>query len=44
MTPPGGAKRMVMPSRGVRYTIVNGECVFANGSLTEARAGHVLRS
>ena len=41
---PGGAKRMVMPSRGVLYTIVNGECVFANGSLTEARAGHVLRS
>ncbi len=41
---PGGAKRMVMPSRGVLYTIVNGECVFANGSLTEAKAGQVLRS
>ena len=41
---PGGAKRMVMPSRGVLYTIVNGECMFANGSLTEARAGQVLRS
>ena len=41
---PGGAKRMVMPSRGMLYTIVNGECVFANGSLTEAKAGHVLRS
>ncbi len=41
---PGGAKRMVMPSRGVHYTIVNGECVFANGSLTQARAGQVLRS
>ncbi len=41
---PGGAKRMVMPSRGILYTIVNGECVFANGSLTEAKAGQVLRS
>ena len=41
---PGGAKRMVMPSRGMLYTIVNGECVFANGSLTEAKAGQVLRS
>ena len=41
---PGGAKRMVMPSRGVRYTIVNGECVFADGNLTDARAGQVLRS
>ena len=41
---PGGAKRMVMPSRGVRYTIVNGECVFADGSLTDARSGQVLRS
>jgi len=41
---PGGAKRMVMPSRGVLYTIVNGECVFTNGSLTGAKAGQVLRS
>jgi len=41
---PGGAKRMVMPSRGIRYTIVNGACVFAEGNLTEARAGQVLRS
>lgn len=41
---PGGAKRMVMPSRGVLYTIVNGECVFADGSLTGAKAGQVLRS
>jgi N-acyl-D-aspartate/D-glutamate deacylase len=41
---PGGAKRMVMPSRGVRYTIVNGEPVYADGALTEARAGQVLRA
>src|SRR5262249_20617125 len=26
---PGGAKRMVMPSRGVEYTIVNGTVVYA---------------
>ena len=41
---PGGAKRMVMPSRGMRYTIVNGEPVYANGALTEARTGQVLRA
>jgi N-acyl-D-aspartate/D-glutamate deacylase len=41
---PGGAKRMVMPSRGMLYTIVNGACVFAEGSLTQARAGQLLRS
>ena len=41
---PGGAKRMVMPSRGVRYTIVNGETVYADGALTEARSGQVLRA
>ena len=41
---PGGAKRMVMPSRGMLYTIVNGECVFSNGALTEASPGVVLRS
>ncbi|PWT73200.1 MAG: amidohydrolase [Proteobacteria bacterium] len=41
---PGGAKRIVMPSRGIRYTIVNGECIFVDGSLTDARPGRVLRS
>ena len=41
---PGGGKRMVMPSRGIHYTIVNGETVFADGALTDARAGQVLRS
>ena len=41
---PGGAKRMVMRSRGMLYTIVNGECVFSNGALTEASPGVVLRS
>jgi N-acyl-D-aspartate/D-glutamate deacylase len=33
-----------MPSRGIRYTIVNGACVFVEGELTQARAGQVLRS
>jgi N-acyl-D-amino-acid deacylase len=41
---PGGAKRMVMPSRGVLHTIVNGQTVYADGSLTGAKAGKVLRS
>ncbi len=41
---PGGAKRMVMPSRGVEHTIVNGEPTWTKGGLTEAKAGAVLRS
>lgn len=41
---PGGAKRMVMPSRGVLHTIVNGECVWQAGAITGARPGVVLRS
>ena len=41
---PGGAKRMVMPSRGIVHTIVNGECLYEQGAVTQARAGQVLRS
>ncbi|HUN45981.1 MAG TPA: amidohydrolase family protein [Stellaceae bacterium] len=41
---PGGGKRMVMPSRGVEYTVVNGEVTYSRGELTGARAGQVLRS
>jgi N-acyl-D-amino-acid deacylase len=41
---PGGAKRMVMPSRGVEYTIVNGQIVYADGRATGATPGEVLRS
>ncbi len=41
---PGGAKRMVMPSRGIIYTIVNGTIVFADAHLTDAKPGQVLRS
>ncbi|WP_421998913.1 N-acyl-D-amino-acid deacylase family protein [Reyranella sp.] len=40
---PGGAKRIVMPSRGVEYTIVNGAVTWDQGTLTEAKAGQVLR-
>jgi N-acyl-D-aspartate/D-glutamate deacylase len=41
---PGGAKRMVMPSRGVEYTIVAGEIVYAGGRVSGATPGVVLRS
>jgi len=41
---PGGAKRMVMPSRGVEYTLVNGQVVYEQGALTGAAPGQVLRS
>jgi N-acyl-D-aspartate/D-glutamate deacylase len=41
---PGGAKRMVMPSRGVEYTVVNGAVTWKDGKLTGATAGQVLRS
>jgi N-acyl-D-amino-acid deacylase len=41
---PGGAKRMVMPSRGVEHTVVNGVVTWADGKLTGAAAGRVLRS
>ena len=40
---PGGAKRIVMPSKGVEYTLVNGAVTWDRGKLTEARAGQVLR-
>jgi len=41
---PGGGKRMVMPSRGVRYTIVNGVPTWADGQQVDSGAGTVLRS
>ncbi len=41
---PGGAKRMVMRSKGVEYTVVNGAVTWEKGSLTDAAAGAVLRS
>src|SRR5687767_4163193 len=41
---PGGGKRMVMRSRGVEMTLVNGAPTWENGALTGAAAGRVLRS
>ncbi|UCH48958.1 MAG: amidohydrolase family protein, partial [Betaproteobacteria bacterium] len=41
---PGGGKRMVMPSHGVRHTFVNGVATYADGELVGAAAGKVLRS
>ncbi|MGH8691809.1 MAG: N-acyl-D-amino-acid deacylase family protein [Burkholderiales bacterium] len=41
---PGGAKRMVKRSRGIEYTLVNGEVTWEKGALTGAAAGRVLRS
>jgi N-acyl-D-amino-acid deacylase len=41
---PGGAKRMVMRSQGIEYTLVNGEVTWEKGALTGAAAGKVLRS
>ncbi len=41
---PGGAKRMVVRSRGIEMTLVNGEVTWEKGALTVASAGKVLRS
>jgi N-acyl-D-aspartate/D-glutamate deacylase len=41
---PGGAKRMVVRSRGIEMTLVNGELTWEKGELTGAAAGKVLRS
>lgn len=41
---PGGGKRMVMPSRGVRATFVNGVMTYSEGQIVGAGAGTVLRS
>ncbi len=40
---PGWGKRFVMPSSGIVSTIVNGEVTYAEGRMTGARAGQVLR-
>jgi N-acyl-D-amino-acid deacylase len=41
---PGGGKRFVMPSSGIIWTIVNGSVTYAEGRVTEARAGQLLHS
>lgn len=40
---PGGGKRMVMRSRGIELTLVNGVVTWEKGALTGAAAGSVLR-
>jgi hypothetical protein len=35
---------LVVPSRGMEYTIVNGEILFENGKDTGSRNGQVLHS
>ncbi|MEW6301663.1 MAG: amidohydrolase family protein, partial [Thermodesulfobacteriota bacterium] len=41
---PGGGRRLVMPARGVEYTVVNGQVLYAHGQHTGALPGQVLRS
>ena len=41
---PGGGKRMVMPSRGVQYTLVNGDVVYADGQIVGGGSGQILRA
>jgi N-acyl-D-amino-acid deacylase len=41
---PGGGRRLVMPARGVEYTIVNGEVLYEHGKASGAMPGRVLRS
>jgi N-acyl-D-amino-acid deacylase len=41
---PGGGRRLIMPARGVEYTIVNGDVLFEHGVDSGARNGQVLRS
>jgi N-acyl-D-amino-acid deacylase len=40
---PAGARRLRRPAGGYRYTVVGGNLVQANGELTGARPGRVLR-
>jgi N-acyl-D-aspartate/D-glutamate deacylase len=41
---PGGGKRMVMRSKGIEITLVNGVVTWEDGKLTGAQAGRVLRN
>jgi N-acyl-D-aspartate/D-glutamate deacylase len=41
---PGGGRRLMMPARGVEYTIINGAVLYEHGKHTGALPGHVLRS
>ncbi|MBV8775074.1 MAG: amidohydrolase family protein [Deltaproteobacteria bacterium] len=41
---PGGGRRLVVPARGVKYTIVNGEVLYEDQRHTGVYPGQVLRS
>ncbi len=41
---PGGGRRLVVPARGIEYTIVNGDVLFKSGTDTGTRSGQVIRS
>jgi N-acyl-D-amino-acid deacylase len=41
---PGGGRRLVMPARGIEYTVVNGEVLYEHGKASGAMPGQVLRS
>jgi len=41
---PGGGRRLVMPARGVEYTVVNGEVLYEHGKVSGGKPGRVLRS
>ena len=41
---PGSGRRLVVPARGIEYTIVNGDILFKQGCDTGIRNGKVIRS
>jgi N-acyl-D-amino-acid deacylase len=41
---PGGGRRLVMPAKGVCFTLVNGQVLYEEGKHTGAMPGQVLRS
>lgn len=41
---PGGGRRLVVPARGIEYTIVNGDVLFQSGTDLGSRSGQVIRS
>ncbi len=41
---PGGGRRLVMPAKGVEYTVVNGTVLYERGQASGALPGQVLRS
>jgi len=41
---PGGGRRLVVPARGIEYTLVNGEVLFEHGNDSGTRSGRVIRS